>query len=182
MTGRGFRFVALAAALLTVAVFVSSAGAHRPTKRSAVHSAKRHPKRPAKRRSKPPAKPRSKPRSLCASSRVLLLGSYPAELSANLTRERLDPGQPTIVWGHDFYVGRLEGRRVILGIAGQNTDSTYAVTALALAHFPCISAVVFEGTAGGAAAVNGVGDVTVASRWTSDHGKTFKNVDRQTLA
>lgn len=113
---------------------------------------------------------------------MLLLGSYPAELSANLARETLDPGQPTIVWGHDFYVGRLEGRRVILGIAGQNTDSTYAVTALALAHFPCISAVVFEGTAGGAAAVNGVGDVTVASRWTSDHGKTFKNVDEHALA
>src|SRR5712672_2651899 len=139
MTGRGFRFVALAAALLTVAVFVSSAGAHRPTKRPAAHS-------------------------------------------ANLARETLDPGQPTIVWGHDFYVGRLEGRRVILGIAGQNTDSTYAATALALAHFPCISAVVFEGTAGGAAAVNGVGDVTVASRWTSDHGKTFKNVYERALA
>jgi nucleoside phosphorylase len=120
--------------------------------------------------------------SSCASTSVLLLGSYPAELSANLSREQLDAGQPTIVWGHDFYVGRLEGRRVILGIAGQNTDSTYAATALALAHFPCISAVVFEGTAGGAAAVNGVGDVTVASRWTSDYGKTFTNVDAQALA
>jgi hypothetical protein len=71
---------------------------------------------------------------------------------------------------------------VILGIAGQNTDSTYAATALALAHFPCISAVVFEGTAGGAAAVNGVGDVTVASRWTSDYGKTFRSVDAKALA
>lgn len=113
---------------------------------------------------------------------MLLLGSYPAELSSNLSRETLDPGQPTVVWGHDFYVGRLEGRRVILGIAGQNTDSTYAATELALAHFPCISAVVFEGTAGGAAAVNGVGDVTVASRWTSDQGKTFENVNAKALA
>jgi nucleoside phosphorylase len=110
------------------------------------------------------------------------LGSYPAELSANLSREKLDKGQPTVVWGHEFYVGRIEGRPVILGIAGQNTDSTYAATALALAHFPCISAVVFEGTAGGAAAVNGVGDVTVAGRWTSDHGKTFKNVNPKALA
>jgi nucleoside phosphorylase len=130
----------------------------------------------------PTAGAKAPAKSSCASTSVLLLGSYPAELSANLSRETLDPGQPTTVWGHDFYVGRLEGRRVILGIAGQNTDSTYAATALALAHFPCISAVVFEGTAGGAAAVNGVGDVTVASRWTSDYGKTFGNVDARALA
>src|SRR5258707_117597 len=161
MTGRGFRFVALAFAVLAVTVVVSSAAAHKPTKRSSVHSAKRPPKRPAKR----PAKPRSKPRSRCASTLVLLLGSYPAELSANLSRETLDSGQPTTVWGHDFYVGRLEGRGVILGIAGQNTDSTYAVTALALAHFRCISAVVFEGTAGGASPVHRAAGVTLAHPW-----------------
>ena len=83
--------------------------------------------------------------------RVLLLGSYPSEVSANLSLEKLDPGQPTTVQGHEFYSGRLERRRVVLGIAGQSPADTYAITELALSRFSCISAVVFEGTAGGVA-------------------------------
>jgi nucleoside phosphorylase len=158
MVGRGLRFVALVTLLLALTTAVASAGAHRPAKRSA------------------------KPKSRCASSAVLLLGSYPAEISANLSRETLDKGQPTVVWGHDFYVGRLGGRRVILGVAGQSPDVTYAATALALAHFRCVSAVVFEGTAGGTSTVDGVGDVTVASRWTSDYGKSFESVNAKALA
>src|SRR5579862_3303267 len=79
----------------------------------------------------------------CASPRVLLLGSYPSEVSANLALEKLDPGQPTTVKGHQFYAGRLEGRRVVLGIAGQSPADTYAITKLALNRFSCIRAVVF---------------------------------------
>jgi nucleoside phosphorylase len=118
---------------------------------------------------------------------VLLLGSYPSEVSANLSRERLDPDQPTTVQGHEFYSGRLQGRRVVLGIAGQSPAATYAITKLALRRFSCISAVVFEGTAGGGGR-SGLADVTVPSRWTEydgqrfAHGQTSANVSPRALA
>ena len=123
----------------------------------------------------------SKPNSnlSCASSRVLLLGSYPSEVSANLSLEKLDPGQPTTVQGHEFYSGRLESRRVVLGIAGQSPADTYAITELGLSRFSCISAVVFEGTAGGGGE-SGLADVTVPSRWVEYDGQTF--ADGQTSA
>jgi nucleoside phosphorylase len=123
----------------------------------------------------------------CASSRVLLLGSYPSEVSANLSLEKLDPGQPTTVRGHDFYAGRLEGHRVVLGIAGQSPADTYAITELALNRFSCISAVVFEGTAGGGGK-SGLADVTVPSRWIEldrqpfAHGQTSAPVSAEALA
>lgn len=120
----------------------------------------------------PSPRPNRKP--ACAGSRVLLLGSYPSEVSANLSLERLDPGQPTTVQGHDFYSGWLEGRPVVLGIAGPSPADTYAITQLALAQFPCIGAVVFEGTAGGGGE-SGLADVTVPSTWTEYDGQTFAN-------
>jgi nucleoside phosphorylase len=118
---------------------------------------------------------------------VLLLGSYPSEVSANLSREKLDPSQPTIAKGHEFYSGRLEGRRVVLGIAGQSPADTQAITELALNRFSCISAVVFEGTAGGGGR-SGLADVTVPSRWTEydgqpfDHGQTSANISPKAVA
>ena len=123
----------------------------------------------------------------CAGSRVLLLGSYPSEVSANLSREKLDPHQPTRVQGHEFYAGRLENHRVVLGIAGQSPADTYAITALALRRLSCISAVVFEGTAGGGGR-SGLADVTVPSRWTEldgqpfADGRTSANVNARALA
>jgi nucleoside phosphorylase len=118
---------------------------------------------------------------------VLLLGSYPSEVSANLSLEKLDPGQPTTVQGHEFYSGQLEGRRVVLGIAGQSPADTYAITQLALSRFSCISAVVFEGTAGGGGESE-LADVTVPSRWAEydgqpfAHGQTSANVSAKALA
>ena len=123
----------------------------------------------------------------CASSRVLLLGSYPSEVSANLSLERLDPGQPTNVRGHDFYSGWLERHRVVLGIAGQSPADTYSITELALRRFSCVSAVVFEGTAGGGGE-SGLADVTVPSRWVEydgqpfAHGQTSAQVNPRALA
>ncbi|HUE27357.1 MAG TPA: hypothetical protein VMP89_11340 [Solirubrobacteraceae bacterium] len=145
--GRGLALGVLVAALAAV-VAVPTAGA----------------------RPRPKSQPKSKP--ACSNSSVLLLGSYPSEVSANLALERLDPGQPTAVQGHDFYSGRLEGRHVILGIAGQSPADTYAITQLALKRFSCVSAVVFEGTAGGGGE-SGLADVTVPSKWTEYDGQTF---------
>jgi adenosylhomocysteine nucleosidase len=152
MVGRRLQFAVLAA-VLAAGVLVPSAG----------------------------ARPSANSQLVCSSSRVLLLGSYPSEVSANLSREKLDAAQPTTVDGHDFYSGRLEGRRVILAIAGPSPAVTYATTELALTRFSCISAVVFEGTAGGGGE-SGLGDVTVPSRWTANAGQTFENVSSKALA
>jgi hypothetical protein len=63
---------------------------------------------------------------------VLLLGSYPSEVQANLEREKLNPRQPTTVDGHAFYSGRLAGRRIVLAIAGPSPAVTNATKSLAL--------------------------------------------------
>src|SRR5258708_31965235 len=133
---RGLCLVALSAALITLTTVPSAVGripakhsAHRPAKRHpAKRPAKRHPAhRPAKRHpAKRPTKRHPAQPPACASSYVLLLGSYPAELSANLSRETLDPGQPPTAWGHAPNRGRLEVRRLRLGVAGQAPDVTYA--------------------------------------------------------
>ena len=117
----------------------------------------------------------------CTAPHVLLLGSYPSEVSMNLDREVLDPNQPTVIDGLDFYAGKLGGARVVTAIAGPAPAVTYATTVLALKHFSCTSAVVFSGTAGGGGA-SGLGDVTVPSAWTSDYGATFKPVNAAALA
>jgi nucleoside phosphorylase len=117
----------------------------------------------------------------CTTSHVLLLGSYPSEVSANLDREVLAPGQPTVLSGIDFYAGTLDGNGVVIAIAGPSPAETYATTLLALRHFSCTSAVVFSGTAGGGGA-SGLGDVTVPSAWTSDGGATFSPVSAAALA
>jgi nucleoside phosphorylase len=117
----------------------------------------------------------------CTSSHVLLLGSYPSEVSANLDREALDPGQPTVLNGVDFYAGTLNGSSVVIAIAGPAPAATYATTALALKHFGCTSAVVFSGTAGGGGASQ-LGDVTAASSWTDDNGATSTPVSAAALA
>ena len=117
----------------------------------------------------------------CAASHVLLLGSYPSEVSMNLDREVLDPNQPTVIDGLDFYAGTLGGARVIIAIAGPSPAVTYATTVLALQHFSCTSAVVFSGTAGGGGA-SGLGDVTVPAAWTSNNGASFTPVSSVALA
>lgn len=132
-------------------------------------------------RSAAAARPSRGARHGCAHSSVLLLGSYPTEVQANLDRERLEPHQPRMIDGHDFYSGRLDGRWVIIAIAGPSPAITQRVTRLGLTRFSCISAVVFEGTAGGGGR-SGLGDVTVPSRWTADQGRTFLDIDPRLLA
>jgi nucleoside phosphorylase len=112
---------------------------------------------------------------------VLLLGSYPAEVSANLALMTIDPHQPTTLDGHELYAGTLAGRRVVTGIAGPSPALTGATTTLALKHWKCINAVVFTGTAGGAGPAQ-LGDVAVPSRWTGDEGHHYTKIDAQALA
>jgi nucleoside phosphorylase len=121
------------------------------------------------------------PAGCAAASHVLLLGSYPSEVAMNLDREVLDPDQPTVIDGLDFYAGTLGGARVIIAIAGPSPAVTYATTVLALQNFSCTSAVVFSGTAGGGGA-SGLGDVTVPAAWTANNGASFTPVSSVALA
>jgi nucleoside phosphorylase len=116
----------------------------------------------------------------CATTRVLLLGTYPAEIRANLALEKLAAKQPTVVDGHDFYVGTLEGRPAILGLAVQSPADAYATTKLAIRHFSCLNAVVLEGTAGGGSTTE-IGDVVVPSEWTNN-GAPFIHTSPRPLA
>jgi nucleoside phosphorylase len=127
----------------------------------------------------PAVSPRNPPG--CLTSHVLLLGSYPSEVSANLDRENLDPGQPTVLDGVDFYAGTLNGNNVVIAIAGPAPATTYATTVLALKHFSCTSAVVFSGTAGGGGESQ-LGDVTAPSSWTDNNGASFTPVSTAALA
>jgi nucleoside phosphorylase len=196
MITRGLRFVAIVV-VLVAALVVPSAGA-KPTSRSAKskpksthtkpQNSKSHPKskpqskKPTKsKKPKKPKKPKPKakapkptPTPPCADPQVLLLGSYPSEVSANLELEKLDPGQPRTVGGHQFFSGELQGRRVVLAIAGPSPTDTYTTTKIGLTQFGCISAVVFEGTAGGGGA-SGLADVTVPATWTEYDGQAFAN-------
>ena len=128
----------------------------------------------------PPSQVSATPTHDCR-PQVLLLGSYPSEVQANLAVEKQDPRQPQVIDGHAFYSGSLAGRRVVIAIAGPSPKLTYSITALALRRFACVSAVVFSGTAGGNGR-SGLGDVTVASRWTSNRGRTFHAIGPKLLA
>jgi nucleoside phosphorylase len=127
-----------------------------------------------------PTAPTAPTAAACRTHRVLLLGSYPGEVSANLAREHLASHQPTVAAGHDFYVGRLAGHRVVLGIAGPSPAVARSTTALALRTFRCVNAVVFTGTAGGGGRSQ-LGDVTVPRRWTGNEGKTFDTVNARAM-
>jgi len=154
MAGRGARLIGaitVVIAMAALAPFAAARGTHH------------HPHKPK-----------------CLTTRVLLLGSYPAEVRANLALEKLQPKQPTVVSGHDFYVGTLAGKHVILGLSDQSPAQAHSVTAMAIKHFTCISAVVFEGTAGGGSAT-AIGDVAVPGEWTYN-GASYVRTSPRPLA
>jgi nucleoside phosphorylase len=113
--------------------------------------------------------------------RTLVLSAMPIELGPLLAQEKV---QKTVtVGGHDFFVGTLRGRNVVLSLTGIGPVNATRRTKEALATFKCghrsqISSIVFSGVAGG----DWIGNVTVPVEWTLDHGKTFVPVDRKMLA
>src|SRR3954453_3648023 len=114
-------------------------------------------------------------------SRVLILSAMPVELGPLLapTTQRT-----TVTYdGHDFYLGRLRGRDVVLALTGIGPVNATRVTRSALAHFRCgsrtgLSAVVFSGVAGGDA----IGNVVVPTAWTLDAGKHVVAAGRRLVA
>lgn len=113
--------------------------------------------------------------------RVLVLSAMPVEIGPLLAHTA---DERTVSYdGHDFYVGRLNGRDVVLALTGIGPVNATQVTRTALTRLGCgnvgrISAVVFSGVAGG----DYIGDVTVPTRWTGDAGHHFVAADPKLLA
>jgi len=112
--------------------------------------------------------------------RVLVLSAMPVEIGPLLGRTQQ---RRTVTHdGHDFYLGRLQGRDVVLSLTGIGPVNARQVATSALTRFRCgrhsgISAVFFSGVAGG----DFIGDVLVPSRWTGDAGKHFVAADGRLL-
>jgi nucleoside phosphorylase len=112
---------------------------------------------------------------------VLVLSAYPAEIETVLAAARLDADQPEVVDGREFFLGQVEGRRVIMALTGMGMVNAHHTTSLAFSQFRCdghsiIHDVIFSGTAG-AGAGSGIGDVTVPQQWTPDFGQTWEHVN-----
>ena len=118
--------------------------------------------------------------------RTLILTALPAEADAILARTTLDPNPTVVVDGHHFYLGSIDGKKVIVAMTGIGIVNATQTTETALDHFtPAsgipIDAVVFSGVAGGSGRTE-IGDVAVPARWTSDNGATWHAVDTSMLA
>jgi nucleoside phosphorylase len=113
--------------------------------------------------------------------RLLVLGSMPSEIGMFIAAAKLQPDQPVTRSGRHFFVGRLEGRDVIIGMVGTGLVNAHEMMEAALNGFSCISAVVYAGVAGGGQGSQ-IGDVTVAGRWTLDNGKSWMPTNPKMLA
>ena len=109
--------------------------------------------------------------------RLLVLSAFPAELDALLPAAHIK----TMVQRSDraFYVGKLEGNNVVMALTGIGPLNATRTTKMAFDLFRCgpapgITGVVFSGVSGGKTYI---GDVTVASRWTLDGGKSWIKTD-----
>jgi nucleoside phosphorylase len=123
------------------------------------------------------ATPKAKP----CPTRLLVLSAMPVEIDPLIAKLDLE----RIVEIHDrrFFVGRLQGNRVVLAMTGIGTLNAEQTTEDAFAHFRCgkqsaIAGAVFSGVAGG----DWIGDVAVPAEWTDDLGKTFFPSDPDMLA
>jgi hypothetical protein len=119
-------------------------------------------------------------------TRTLILSAFPAEADAILARTTLDPNPTVVVDGHQFYLGTLGGKKVIVGMTGIGMVNATRTTEAALDYFTpesgiSIDAVVFSGVAGGSGRTE-IGSVAVPARWTSDGGETWHAVDPDMLA
>jgi nucleoside phosphorylase len=121
------------------------------------------------------------PEAARCTGRALVLSAMPVELGPLLART--EEVHTVSVDGHDFYLGRLQGRDVTLALTGIGPVNAGRVTHTALSAFRCgphpgITEVVFSGVAGG----DFIGDVVVPSRWTLDDGRHFVAADPGLLA
>jgi nucleoside phosphorylase len=123
---------------------------------------------------------RAAPATTCT-QRTLILSAMPVELQPLLAHTT---ARHTVTKnGHDYFLGRLSGRDVVLTLTGIGPVNARRSTQAALGAFRCgrrsgINGVVFSGVAGG----DYIGDVAVPTRWTADAGRHFLGVDARMLA
>jgi nucleoside phosphorylase len=102
---------------------------------------------------------------------VLILSAMPLELSPLVAAAKLDPAKTVRVDGRVFYVGALAGNPVVMAMSRIGVVNAAQATTDAIKAFRCsFRAIVFSGVAGSR---DNIGDVTVPTRWTLDHGKTW---------
>ena len=119
--------------------------------------------------------------STSCTPRTLIVSAMPIELGPILAQEKVT--KTVTVGNHDFFVGTLKGRNVVLTLTGIGPVNATHRTQQALSTFRCgsrsgIDSVVFSGVAGG----DWIGNVIVPDRWTLDHGKTFIPIQPRMLA
>ena len=109
---------------------------------------------------------------------LIVLSAFPAELGPLLARARIDDVVDS--GARRFYVGTLEGHRVVMALTGIGLVNADATSRLAVSLFGCgLRGVVFSGVSGGR---TNIGDVTVPARWTLDGGTTWYPADPRMLA
>ena len=129
------------------------------------------------------------PGSACATSRLLLLSAFPAEMGQIMKATHLDSTDPIrspAPESKEFWTGTLDGKPVIEALTGIGPVNATHTTTAAFGIFDgvhnpdCITSVAFSGVAGAGSDTYGgtprqsrIGDVTVPDRWTTDGGRTW---------
>jgi nucleoside phosphorylase len=105
-------------------------------------------------------------RGLCATTtkrvygpRVAVLSAFPAELAPLVARAQVQSS--TQADGRQYYVGRLAGVRVVLGITGIGTVNAATTTESVIRAF-APEAIIMSAVAG---SPDRIGDVVIAARW-----------------
>jgi nucleoside phosphorylase len=113
--------------------------------------------------------------------RTLVLSAFPAEADAVLCHTALDVNPVVVADRQHFYLGTINGKKVIVAMTGIGLANATKTTEIALARFGGIGAVVFSGVAGGGSRPK-IGDVAIPAQWTLDNGAAFQPVDPVMLA
>jgi nucleoside phosphorylase len=114
--------------------------------------------------------------------KILVLSAFPGEIDKILTSSEVT--DDLIIEHKTFFIGRLLGNDVVMGLTGIGLVNADRTTKAVLKRFQCGSrpgfkGIVYSGISGGKTYI---GDVIVPRRWTLDEGKTWFNVDPKMLA
>ena len=107
---------------------------------------------------------------------MLVLAAMPLELEP-LLRAVPHEGRTTVDL-RTFYVGRLDGREVVLAMTGIGMENARITAEVAYAHHGAMPTL-FCGVGG---SVHRIGDVAVPASWTGDGGTTWHDVASDLLA
>jgi adenosylhomocysteine nucleosidase len=107
---------------------------------------------------------------------LAIVSAYPAELAPLVAATTIEATLD--VDGRSYYVGRLDGVRVVLGLTGIGLLNATARARSVLSHFD-VAGLVMSGTAG---TQHRIGDVIVASAWQERNRKRLTHVNPAMVA